>query len=273
MKPGIFSMAAEAYHASDAVSNSRLKWIGAPKTPAHYKAKWIDRTIPDEESDALRIGSLTHRSILEPETMEGSFHIRPEGLSFSTKEGRTWRESHHDRAIISNEESRMIRAMRDSVWAHPVASRILKHSDCERSAFAEDGELLLKARFDALPRGVEFIADIKTCQAADLDSVQRAIGQHGYHRQAAFYLKVAELLGMDRSDFVFIFVEKTPPYAVAIYQLDEVALHAGRTVIEADLQRLRTCFERNEWPGYSGEIESAGLPEWQVRQLEREGVV
>jgi hypothetical protein len=272
MTPGISSISAEIYHASDAVSNSRLKWIAHPKTPAHYKAKWIDKLIPDEESDALRIGSLTHRSILEPETMEGSFHVRPEGLTFSTKEGKAWRDSHQDRPILSAEESIAIRSMRESVWAHPVASRILKHSDCERSAFAEDKGLLLKSRFDALPRGVEFIADLKTCIAADLDSVQKTISQYGLFRQAAFYLKLAELLGMDRSDFVFIFVEKTPPYAVAVYQLDEIALNAGRMVVEADLQRLRLCMERNEWPGYSNEVEQAGLPEWQVRQLEKEKI-
>ena len=66
---GIFTIPSEQYHAAAGVSNSALKWIRAPKTPAHFKAKFIDKVIPDEESPALRIGSVLHRCVLEPETM------------------------------------------------------------------------------------------------------------------------------------------------------------------------------------------------------------
>lgn len=267
---GILTMPAEQYHAAAGTSNSMLKWIGLPKTPQHFWAKYIAKLIPDEETDALRIGSLTHRAILEPDTMEGSFHVRPLGMKFNTKEGMAWRDSHADKPILTGDEANAIRAMRDSVWRHPVASRILKHSDCERSAFADDRGQLLKSRFDALPRGVKFIADLKTCEAADRDSVERSISKYGYFRQAAFYLKVADLLGLDRESFVFIFVEKVPPYCVAVYQLDDLVIEAGHRVITRDLDLLRQCQESNTWPGYSAELESAGLPKWEMDRLERE---
>lgn len=270
MTPGIHTMAADAYHAADAVSNSRLKWIAAPKTPAHYRAKWIDKLIPEAETDALRIGSLTHRAILEPDTMEGSFYTKPDGMKFTNKEGIAWRDSHQDKPILSAEESAGITAMRDSVWNHRIAARILKHSDCERSAFADNKGQLLKSRFDALPRGVNFIADLKTCVSADLDSVEKAISQNGYYRQAAFYLKVAELCGLERDAFVFIFVEKTPPYAVAVYQLDDRVIDAGRIVVGRDLDLLRRCQDRNEWPGYEANVMNAALPDWEMKRLEKE---
>lgn len=268
-KAGVFSMSAEQYHASDAVSNSRLKWIAHPKTPAHYRARWITKEIPDEDTEALRIGALTHRCILEPETMQDAFHVKPDGMKFTTKDGIAWRDSHQDRPIVSAEDMDAVHRMAQSVWAHPTAKKILANSDREQSAFAEDG-MLLKARFDIVPKSGNLLADLKTCISADLETVQKSILNHSYHRQAAFYLRVAKLLGIERKTFVFIFVEKAPPYAVAVYQLEDFAIKAGRMEVERDLRLLSACMAEDKWPGYSDGIEVASLPEWEIRRLEKE---
>lgn len=270
MTPGIHSITSEQYHSAAGVSRSMLEWLTPPKTPAHFQAKYIDKLIPDKETPALRMGSLTHRCVLEPETMQDAFYVRPEGLNFATKEGKAWKEEHADRPILTTEDAAMMNGMRDSVWNHPKAKAILAQSDFERSAFADDNGLLLKARFDALPRSGNVIADLKTCETADLESVEKSFLQYGYHRQAAFYLKVANLLGMKRDFFVFIFVEKSPPYAVACYTPADVILEAGAMMINRDLQLLRNCQSENRWPGYSQSIEAAALPAWAMKTLEAE---
>lgn len=269
MTPGIHTLEAEQYHAADGVSRSMLEYLTPPRTPAHFKAKWIDKLIPDEESPALRIGSVTHRCVLEPETMDGSFHIRPDGLSFATKEGRIWRDLHDDKPILTTQDHVQIRGMRDSVWAHPMASRILKASEFERSAFAEDDGLLLKARFDALPKSSNIIADLKTCDDASEEACCKSVSKYAYYRQAAFYLRVANLLGLKREAFVFIFVEKTPPYLVAVRQLDDMVLEAGRMMINRDLQLLRNCRERDQWPGYGNDVLGVALPDYEMRRIEQ----
>jgi hypothetical protein len=269
MKPGIQSMSSEQYHAADGVSRSMLEWLAPPKTPAHFKAKWVDKLIPDEETPALRMGSLVHRCVLEPETMTEAFHLKPDGLKFSTKEGKAWQDAHEDKPILSADEAAKVHGIRDSVWAHPMASRILKHSEFERSAFAEDNGLLLKARFDALPKSGNLVADLKTCDDASEEACCKAVSKYAYYKQAAFYLRVANLLGLDRAAFVFIFVEKTPPYLVAVRQLDDIVLEAGTMMINRDLQVLRTCRESNRWPGYGDTVLGVALPDYEMRRLEQ----
>lgn len=245
-----------------------LEWLTPPKTPAHFKAKYIDKLIPDEETPALVMGSIVHRCVLEPDTMAGAFHIKPDGMNFATKDGKAWRTEHEDCPIISAENADAINGMRDSVWRHPKASAILKASEFERSAFANDNGLLLKARFDALPKTGNVIADLKTCESADLESVEKAMFQYGYFRQAAFYMRVANLLGMKRNYFVFIFVEKSPPYAVACYTPTDDVLNAGEMMVSRDLQLLRNCYAEDNWPGYSTDIEPCALPAWAMKQIE-----
>lgn len=267
---GIISQSAEAYHAADGVSNSKLKWITPPRTPMHYRARWIDKEIKEEETPALRLGSLAHRCILEPHTMAGAFHVRPEGMKFTTRDGMAWRDSHADREILSAPEAADIQGMSRSVWAHPTASRILKGADCERSAFVEEKGMLLKARFDCLPKTGNVIADLKTIEfGADLDSIERAMAKYLYFAQAALYLKVANLLGLKRDMFVFIFVEKNPPYAVACYTLIDTVLDVGRMMVERNLQTLRNCIAENSWPGYQSGVNPCGLPQFAMKQLEQ----
>lgn len=268
METGLISQSAEQYHAAAGVSRSSLKWISAPKTPAHFKAKFIDKLIPDEETPALRMGSIVHRCLLEPETVTDAFHVRPAGLNFTTKEGRAWKEAHEDRPILTPVEATHIAGMRASILAHSTAARIIQGSDCERSAFAEDKGMTLKSRFDCLPKTGNVIADLKTCEDADLASVEKAMANYAYYVQAAFYLKVANLIGLKRDVFVFIFVEKTPPYAVACYTPADVVLEAGRMIVERDLQVLRNCYADNSWPGYASGVQPCGLPAYLMKQLE-----
>lgn len=269
MTPGIHTLEAEQYHAADGVSRSMLEWLTPPKTPAHFRAKWIDKLIPDEDTPALRMGSLVHRCVLEPETMADAFYNRPEGLDGRTKDGKEWLAAHADKPVLTADEAAKIQGMRDSVWAHPMASRILKASEFERSAFAEDDGLLLKARFDALPKSSNIIADLKTCDDASEEACCKSVSKYAYYRQAAFYLRVANLLGLKREAFVFIFVEKTPPYLVAVRQLDDMVLEAGRMMINRDLQLLRNCRERDQWPGYGNDVLGVALPDYEMRRIEQ----
>lgn len=269
--PGIISQPAADYHASDAVSNSRLSALRAPEgCPAIYCALHIDKTRAEEETPAMVLGSITHRILLEPETVESAWHEKPEGMTFTTKEGKAWREEHQGRPIITNEQGSAMRGMLRSVMAHPAARKIIANSDRERSAYADDKGMLLKARFDLVPRweGADFIADIKTCLSSDNESAGVTAYKMGYHRQAAFYLRVANLLGLKRTRFVFIWVEKEPPYLVNVAEMDPELVAAGETDIRRDLQVLRNCFAENKWPGRGDSISMFSAPRWALKEIE-----
>lgn len=267
MEPGIHSISFEQYLVAAGVSRSMLDVIST-KTPAHFKARYIDKIVTEEDTDAMRKGILVHRAILEPGTMEGSFHVRPSGMIFTTTEGKAWKKEHSDKPIIYSEEQTQIEDMNAAVWQHPMAQRILKDSQFERSVFADDDGFLLKSRFDVLPKSGNVIADLKTCEDASLEAVEKSMWNYGYFRQAAFYLRVANLLHLDRTAFVFIFVEKTPPYCVACYQLVDEVHQAGEMMVSRDLQVLRNCYAQNQWPGYSPRVEACALPGYAMKMLE-----
>jgi hypothetical protein len=79
----------------------------------------------------------------------------------------------------------------------------------------------------------------------------------GYHVQAAHYLN-----GLEAEKFIFIAVEKSYPFAVAVYELDASALLEGGSLAFRDLRRIATCRGLDEWPGYSQEITTLSLPMW-----------
>ena len=264
---GIYDMPSAQYFAAEAVSNSDLKWISAPYTPAHFRA-YKDGMIEKEKTEAMKIGSLTHTCILEPEKMAGSFVVRPDDIDARTKAGKEWIAAQTAETIIPQKQADMLARMVEAVWSHPEASALISGSDREKSLFAGDGDLQLKGRIDCLTKSGNIIADLKTCELADLASVEKSIFQYGYHRQAAYYLRIANRLGMAKSKFVFIFVEKTPPHCVAVYSLTEDALRIGELETATALRVLKSCTKSGVWPGRETGINLASLPAWAMKQAE-----
>lgn len=266
---GIHSMAYEDYAKAEGVNKSSLDYIAPPYTPAHFRARFITGELKDEETPAKRLGSLTHRCVLEPETLEGAFHIKPGGMKFTTKDGIAWRDEHEDRPIITTPEARQIEAMRDAVWRHPLAKRLLAGGQMERSVFATDENgILRKARLDCLPPAGNILPDLKTVESTDEHWFEKQNENCRWFVQAAYSISITKLLGMAFENFAAITVEKTPPYDVVVRDFSDL-LHAGRMCFERDLMMLRQCREKNEWPGRSNHFEPATLPAWAMKGLEQ----
>lgn len=269
---GILTMPAEQYHAAEGVSKSMLDYLADPYTPAHFWSKFIGKEIENEETDAMRMGTLVHRVILEPDTLDGAFHIRPDGMKFTTKDGIAWRDTHQDLPILTSDQAKASKCMRDAVWRHPVASKILKGAKTEQNLFAEDSSgTLRKCRMDILCDG-NAVPDLKTVDSASPDKFERSLWEYRYFVQLPYYASIANLLGMDKQCGVFICVEKSPPYDVVVYELDELAWNAGRMSFERDLALYRNCLESGRWPGRSGGVETISLPAWAAKRMEQEQV-
>ena len=86
----------------------------------------------------------------------------------------------------------------------------------------------------------------------------RSVATFRYHVQASHYL--TGLHGAER--FVFIAVEKTAPYAVAVYELDAAAMAAGNELRQRDMRVIADCQATNEWPGYGDDCQTLSLPSW-----------
>ena len=110
------------------------------RSPAHFKAALA---APDEDTDALRIGEITHAAILEPATFKKSHWVRPETYEDDKRATKVWNgnsnvckewlAAHSDRTVIRARQFEQILAMRKSVLAHRTAREILKQGDFEVS--------------------------------------------------------------------------------------------------------------------------------------------
>ena len=268
-------MSAEAYHRAEGLSRSMIEDIIPPfSTPLHFHAAHIAKTAPREETPAMRLGTLTHRFILEPETTECAFHIKPKGMSFSTKDGKEWRASRSNLPIISEDDADAIFGMRDAVWASAEARQFLEGARTEQSLFALDSwGTLRKARLDLLPAGGNILADLKTCQTCEERELSKQVDKLGYNRQAAYTLEICRLLDLPFKLWSIICVESSPPYDVVVWPLDQAAVAVGRRECEAAVQTVRHCEETGIWPGRAAGLPPLRerfltLPSWRQRELD-----
>ena len=204
----------------------------------------------------MRIGTLVHLAVLEPERYLEEIAVKPGGTDYRTKEGKEWRAKAGDRMIIDQDDADMLKGISDSVWANDDARSFLEASEKEVSLFLDhDSGLRLKGRADML--GEDFIADIKTTECAQRDAFAKTIINFNYHVQAAMYLLLT-----GKPTFTFVCVEKVPPYAVAVYQLDPRAVDLGRKILNTAIATVALCEETSEWPGYQDGMEFIDLPAW-----------
>lgn len=249
-----YNMPAADYRALPRASKSGLDKIA--KSPAHYKCR--DQKEP---SKAMRIGTALHSLVLEgvqplvmPEfSGKGSVALRDE-----------WKAAYAGLLILSDDEATDVRGMAASISAHPIAGPAFSRRDgyAEVSALwtCPETGAECKSRFDWLLPSA--IVDLKTTSDASADAFARSVASYRYHVQDAFYSQAAASCGIPVEHFLFVAVETAPPYAVAIYQLDDEAREIGRRLYLRDLRRLQECRERDEWPAYPVEISTLSLPKW-----------
>lgn len=255
------------YHRWPGASQSRLK-ILRDQSPAHLK--WAMEH-PEEPTDAMRLGAAVHTCVLEPERFASLYVRAPEGdgRTKAVKDERAKLAAERPEAIIlRREDYDTCQAIRRSVAEHPLTKHLL-NGDREASAVWTDPEtgVLCRGRFDALARGVGAITDLKTANDASPHRFPLSVYQLGYHIQAAHYLSGARTLGIPCDSFSIVAVEKEPPFAVAVYQLNAAAIHDGERERQVLLQRWAACEASNTWPGYSPEIVTIDLPEWAPTQI------
>jgi exodeoxyribonuclease VIII len=250
------------YHASPAISKSGLDLIR--RAPYLYAYR---RENPQEPTPAMRLGTLTHTAVLEPDRFEQDTIVRPEGVDRRTSAGKAdWAAFELEaegREIITNEEGAKLAAIRDAVRSHPAAAKALAGSPViEQSIFWGADDIACRCRPDAVTeRGV--IVDLKTTRDASPEGFAKSVAQYRYHVQAAFYSDgYRAAFGEAPRGFVFIAVETELPYLVAVYVASETMTSRGRVEYQADLDAFRRCQDTDTWPGYSDAPLTIDLPKW-----------
>lgn len=186
-----------------------------------------------------------------------------------------WREENAGRQVLTQEVWDQLHAMRDAVLEHPVAGALMKGGSglAEQSVYWHDPETgeLCRCRPDWWRTDLDVLVDVKTTNDASPEGFSKSLVNFRYHVQAPFYLDgVERATGQRPRAFLFLAVEKKPPYAVAVYQLDPESMSLGAREYREDLQTYANCKRTGVWPGYGDRIQLLGVPQWYLVRAERE---
>lgn len=249
------------YHALPSVSKSGLDLIR--KAPALYKWRRENPMLP---TPAMRMGTLAHTAVLEPDTLRDRVMVAPKvdrRTSAGKSEWEAFLIASEGKELVEIDELEKLVKIRDAVWAHPAANKAMRQiSEVESSIFwAMDG-VDCRCRPDAITSG-NVIVDLKTTRDASPEGFAKSIAQYRYHVQAAFYSDgYLKAFGAPPRGFVFIAVETEPPFLVGVYVSSEAMTIRGRSDYETDLQTYRRCIEADDWPGYAETPLTIDLPKW-----------
>lgn len=183
-----------------------------------------------------------------------------------------WEAVNGHRRILTPDQWAQIHGMREAVMNHPAANRLLTSvpGKAEISFYWNDAKTgeVCRMRPDWL-REDDLIVDLKSCEDASLDGFAKSVANWRYDVQDAFYSDGFEAVtGRKPKGFVFIAVEKKPPYAVGVYILDAETKEIGRAQYREDLDKFAECKAKDVWPGYGDAIQKLNMPGWHKRKTE-----
>ncbi len=230
-----------------------------------WDQKFNPNTRPKPPTAALKLGSMLHKAVLEPNEFNSYYQVIE---NKRTKEGKAKILELEEKGIeaISFEEKILCNDICDAVANHPIASELFSNGAPEQSFFWDHKEtnLPLKCRADWI--NGDTIIDLKTTAegGAHKDAFSRAVANFLYHIQAAHYCE-----GIGLKKFVFVAVEKVYPFNIGVYQLDEETIQEGLQVQKESLKRIKSYVKSGIWPGYNKPnegIKTISIPYWAFKK-------
>lgn len=243
------------YRAVAAMSKSDLDYI-------HKSIALLEwaRKSPCDGSHAANLGTALHCAVLEPERFRNEYLSRPEfGKTAQDKKlSEQWSLAAGDHEVLSADDYLKVIAMRDSIFAHPTAAHYLARGKAEQSIFWQLNGMALKCRPDWICDD-NVIIDIKKID--DIRNLQRAIEEHRYYVQAAFYSDAYQALTGFMPRFIFVFVGERRDlgrHPVRVLELDQKWLTDGRVEYLSDLVLAQEYLDF----GAGHDVEIISRPHW-----------
>jgi hypothetical protein len=268
-EPGVYELTDDEYFgpslASTTLSSTGARELLKPGGPARFRHKADNGTV--ETKREFDVGHAVHTIALG----RGPDVVLFPGTGRNPEAWQTNADKEDVAALraegkvpLRPADYRMAHNMASAIYVHPIAGRLLRGGQAEKTLIWRDEAtgVLCRAKADYLrPDG---IVDVKTAADACEDALSKAAVNHGYAVQAPFYLRgFRDRFPGVEPFFVHIAVEKEPPYLVHVTQLTGRALTWGDRQVSQALEIFRDCTASGVWPGYPlHEITDIDLPAW-----------
>lgn len=282
MKPGIYDIAASAYHRDDLghdapTLSASIAAILLRQSPLHAHAAHPKLGgYPHEESETFDLGTAAHSLILEGS--EDRYAV-VEANDWRTKAAQTAR----DEARANGKVPLLLRQVENvRLMARMVRSNLAQFAESpapltdgkpERTLIWDDGGVWCKARLDWLHDDWMTIDDLKTgAGSSHPDAWKRRVYERGSDIQAAFYLRGLVAVGQDtfgpghEPSFRWIVAENSYPFATSVVSLSPEGLAHASDQVEQAIQLWRKCLAADSWPGYPTRTCYVDPPAWSLSQ-------
>lgn len=296
-KPGIYSGVPMArYHHNlcigPSVSSGVLRKLEDECPSKAFETSYLNpNRKPQKDTEALLFGRATHHLFGGERGFLEQFAIRPD--TYPTDPSKPWNGNAKDcRAWLAERELEGKSVLKPDAIDHirAMAERLSRHSTIQQGILGgiveasivwqdEATGIWLKARPDTLPLHANMIVDLKTAETCHPVSVRRAIADRSYHMQLALIdMGLRAVAGRQMTDFVLVFIEKTPPYAVNIKPLDPNAIWWGRRQLRRSIDLFAKCVGdmatlkagdplEYAWPDYDDDEVPCDLPDYLLKRL------
>lgn len=210
--------------------------------PAEYQRQKAN----PEHRDSFDFGSVVHALVLGV----GDYEVL-DFPDWRKKEAREARDEVRARGVapIIPRDMEKAELMRDAVLEHPTALGLLAMGRPEVSLWATDPAtgVSMRGRIDWLRGGTNI--DLKTTSGLPWAEVfMGAVLRFGYGFQAAWYMRLLRLNGIEPSLPKWIVVSKRPPYQVEVLQPAQDLVEHSDSQVDQALALYAQCLGADEWP-------------------------
>lgn len=258
------------YHAdTESISNSMLQAF--IESPELYYGRYVSKQFPAEQSDAMDLGTVVHDAVLCGGGLSNlCLEIPANALdSNGHKRGKKWETYEYDHPgaiLLKPKEFASVRLMYDGVMANERAKAIIEAEGPVESNWKWTCSLTgmkRRARLDKFAERLLVIGDLKTTTDISPRQFLNSVVTFRYFVQQVYYQDAIHAETGELPQFVFIAVEKKPPFRCRCYDLDDVFVQRGEQIKNEALVALDKCRVSGCWTApESSLIVTLGAPYW-----------
>lgn len=178
-----------------------------------------------------------------------------------------------DRALITPEQFIDVQGMYESMMADPMSRPLLEQDgETELSVVTEMAGVRYRVRADKYLEAGDWTAlvDLKSTTCACPYEWLKSAFKFAYHMQAGGYSSAFEdQYGKRPGSFIWIVVEKSPPYCLSVIDFDAFDMWLGLGETLSMISQYLDCEITGHWPAFGEEVTRGRLPGWARDKLER----
>lgn len=269
---GFWDVDDATYFADSPHSLSHSESEDFAENPALYEGRHLLKRWAEERTAPLEFGVAFDATVFTAVLSPGSIvQIPPDVLTTNgQRRGKAWDEwssAQGSKILVTQRQAAVIAAMLDSLHAHESANRLLfelegRAQQAIRFECPHTG-IVRRSKLDRLLLKDGYIVDLKTAADSSPKAFAKQAIDLGYHRQAQWYQEAVWMTVGEKLPFVFVVVQKTPPYTVNCIDLDEEFLELAAEENEATLRRFAECQRTGVWRHEShGSVITISPPGW-----------